>query len=50
VTPLRVSDTPYWVMRHSEIPAEVFTHPKVKTKANCIACHQNADKGGFEDE
>lgn len=49
-TPLRISDTPYWIERHGEIPAEVFTHPKIKSKANCIACHQNADKGGFEDE
>jgi hypothetical protein len=50
VTPMRISETPYWIMRHGEIPSEVFTHPKIKTKANCIACHQNADKGGFEDE
>ncbi len=49
-TPLRISDTPYWIQRHGEIPAEVFTHPKIKSKANCTACHQNADKGGFEDE
>jgi hypothetical protein len=50
VTPLRISDTPYWIRRHSEIPPEVFTHPKVQSKANCGACHQDAAKGGFEDE
>jgi|APAra7269097559_1048567.scaffolds.fasta_scaffold11363_2 mono/diheme cytochrome c family protein len=50
VTPLRISDTPYWIRRHSEIPAEVFTHPKVQSKSNCGACHQDAAKGGFEDE
>ena len=50
VTPLRISDTPYWIRRHSEIPPEVFTHPKVQSKANCSACHQDAAKGGFEDE
>lgn len=49
-TPLRISDTPYWIRRHSEIPPEVFTHPKVQSKANCSACHQDAAKGGFEDE
>lgn len=49
-TPLRISDTPYWIRRHSEIPPEVFTHPKVQSKANCGACHQDAAKGGFEDE
>jgi hypothetical protein len=50
VTPLRISDTPYWIRRHSEIPPEVFTHPKVQSKSNCGACHQDAAKGGFEDE
>lgn len=49
-TPLRISDTPYWIRRHSEIPDSIFSHPKVKSKGNCTACHQNAAQGGFEDE
>lgn len=39
VTPLRITDTPYWRRRHSEIPQRRFSDPKVKTAANCAACH-----------
>ncbi len=39
VTPLRITDTPYWRRRHSEISPRRFTDPKVKTAANCGACH-----------
>lgn len=50
-TPLRITETPYWVRAHDEIRASRFADPKVKSKANCIACHKTADKGEFfEDE
>jgi mono/diheme cytochrome c family protein len=39
VTPLRITDTPYWRRRHSEVPQQRFTDPRVKTAANCGACH-----------
>jgi len=39
VTPLRITDTPYWQRRHGEIPKQRFSDPRVKTAANCGACH-----------
>lgn len=43
-TPLRITDTPYWRRRHSEIPQRQFSDPKVKTATNCGACH-NGHRG-----
>lgn len=48
-TPLRITDTPYWKKKHSEIPENIWKLPKVKEKGNCGACHLDADKGTFED-
>lgn len=38
-TPLRITDTPWWRRRHSEISPARFHDPRVKTAANCAACH-----------
>lgn len=43
-TPLRITDTPYWRRRHHEISSRRFQDPKVKTAANCAACH-NGGRG-----
>ena len=48
-TPLRVTDTPYWVRKHREIAASDWANPMVKSKTNCAACHSDADAGTFED-
>jgi Dihaem cytochrome c len=47
VTPLRVTDTPYWNRLHGEIPASDFASSQVKSKANCVACHIMADQGQY---
>jgi hypothetical protein len=48
--PLRITETPYWKREHDEIAASRFSDPKIKSKANCIACHRTADKGEFLEE
>jgi cytochrome b len=48
-TPLRVTETPYWLDKHSEIAAADWKLPLVKGKVNCAACHLDADAGTFED-
>ncbi|MFO1037888.1 MAG: diheme cytochrome c [Geminicoccaceae bacterium] len=48
-TPLRVSATPYWLGRHDEISSTTFTSAKVKSPANCVACHVAAAKGQFDE-
>jgi mono/diheme cytochrome c family protein len=50
-TPLRITDTPYWIREHRrEIAASAFSNPKVKSKANCVACHAGAEKGYYDDD
>ncbi len=48
--PIRITETPYWVRKHDEISERRFKDVKVKSKANCIACHKTADKGEFFEE
>ena len=48
-TPLRISATPYWLNEHDEISSTTFTSPKVKSPANCVACHTAAAQGQFDE-
>lgn len=48
--PLRITASPYWVRKHSEIPAATFAAASVKSKANCAACHRDAATGRFDDQ
>ena len=47
--PLRITQTPYWIEKHSGIAASDWLLPRVKSKINCAACHRDADVGTFED-
>jgi cytochrome b len=48
-TPLRITQTPYWIKKHREIEDSVWQSPKVRSQANCAACHLDAEAGTFED-
>jgi len=49
--PLRITETPYWLREHNkEVPASAWRDPRVKSKANCIACHRAAEKGYYDDD
>lgn len=48
-TPIRVTETHYWVKKHKDIPEYYWKHKKVRTKGNCSACHLDSDKGTYED-
>jgi len=49
--PLRITETPYWVREHNEeVPQWAWNDPKVKSKANCAACHPRATKGDYDDD
>jgi Dihaem cytochrome c len=44
----RMTTTPWFARKHDrKLPAGVVTHPKIKTMANCAACHTQAEKGSF---
>ncbi|MEJ2623489.1 MAG: diheme cytochrome c [Pseudolabrys sp.] len=50
-TPLRITELPWWVREHSrEVRPGAFKDPRVKSKANCGACHRGAAGGYFEDD
>ena len=47
--PRPISETPWWRRAHDEISAATFTSAKVKSPANCAACHLDAAKGDFSE-
>lgn len=46
---LRITEQRWWLHEH-KLRAEVWTRPKVRSKANCEACHIDAAKGIYEDD
>lgn len=49
--PLRITETPYWIREHNhEVPEKAWKDPKVKSKANCVACHRAASMGNYDDD
>lgn len=47
--PQRITELPKWVKEHREVPDWEWRHKDVRTKANCVACHQGAERGYYED-
>jgi len=49
--PLRISETAWFKREHDshEISPEVWKNPKVKSPANCAACHPDAERGDFNE-
>lgn len=47
--PRRITETRYWLQKHREIPEAIWTRVPVRSKANCAACHADAERGTFED-
>lgn len=45
---IAISKTPYWEKRHKEIDEKVFLDKKIKSKANCNACHKDIEYGLIE--
>ncbi len=48
-TPLRITETPYWISKHRDISEALWKSPLVKRESNCAACHTDAEAGTFED-
>ncbi len=47
--PLLITEAPYWIKKHRKITEMVWANLKVNSKANCAACHLDAEEGTFED-
>ncbi len=48
--PERITTAPRFLRKHDEIRAAAWSDPKVKSKANCGACHSGVAKHGNFDE
>ena len=47
---LRITETRWFKSEHREVAARHWKSPKVKSRANCGACHTTADKGDFSED
>jgi len=48
-TPVRITETRYFLAKHDEIGAGVWKRPAVGGAANCAACHRTAEQGDFSE-
>jgi hypothetical protein len=49
VTPLRITETAFWIEKHGRIDNGTWSDPAVGSKSNCRACHRDADYGTYDD-
>ena len=47
--PPRISQTPRFVRHHREVPTKFWRDPRVKSAANCEACHRGAVDGRYSE-
>jgi hypothetical protein len=49
--PLRITELPYFVHEHDEIPSRfINANDKVSSLSQCNACHQQAERGQFDED
>lgn len=48
--PLRITELPKWAREHREVSKREWASKEVGSKANCVACHVDAEKGYFDDD
>ncbi len=47
--PPRLTETSWFQRKHREVSRSDWSHPKVKTPANCAACHTQAAQGSYRE-
>jgi hypothetical protein len=47
--PPRITQTARFIRKHREISAKTWKDPRVKSAANCEACHRGAAKGNYSE-
>lgn len=45
----RITRSAWFIRKHDEVSAAVWKRPSVKSAANCIACHTQANQGVFNE-
>jgi hypothetical protein len=46
---LRITETRWFKREHREVAESVWNNPKVKSPANCVACHIQAESGDYRE-
>lgn len=46
---LRITETRWFKSEHREVAARTWKNPRVKSPANCAACHTKAESGDFSE-
>jgi Dihaem cytochrome c len=46
---LRITETRWFKREHDEVSARTWKNPKVKSPANCAACHIHAESGKYSE-
>lgn len=49
VKTLRITDTAWFQREHREVSNSAWSHAKVKSRANCTACHVTAERGDWSE-
>ena len=49
VTPLRITETVFWIEKHGRIDNRTWSNSSVRSKSNCRACHRDAEYGTYDD-
>jgi len=47
--PLRITELPKWIREHRKVPDWEWRHKDVRTRANCVACHADAERGYYDE-
>lgn len=46
----RITKSDWFIRKHDEIPPSAWRHVKIKSAANCAACHTTADRGDYDED
>ena len=46
----RISRSPWFVRKHHDIATDTWKRASIKSAANCIACHRDADRGNYSED
>jgi nitrate/TMAO reductase-like tetraheme cytochrome c subunit len=46
---LRITETRWFISKHDEVSGRTWKNPKVKSAANCAACHTQAESGDYSE-
>jgi hypothetical protein len=47
--PPRITQTARFIRKHREVPAKYWKDPRIKSAANCEACHRGAADGNYSE-